>query len=58
LLALPLTKRGDIAVLQRRRCVEPPDLAVAEIDLSNEASDLRDRLGHSPELRRQSLSLG
>jgi hypothetical protein len=36
-----------MAVPQRRRRVEPPDLAIAEFDFTNEVSDPDDRLDHA-----------
>jgi hypothetical protein len=46
-----------MAVPQRGRRVEPPDLAVTCLDLGHKVSDLHNRLGHALHLFREPVPL-
>ena len=49
---------GDMAMPQRRRCVEPPNLAVNRFDLTYEVSDLQNWLDHTIQLFGEPVPFG
>jgi hypothetical protein len=55
LLALPLTGQWGVA---KPQCVDPPNLAVAEGDLTNEVRNLHHRFRHALHLLGETVPVG